>query len=106
MPTAKVAHVLSEHEVVFNAGSERGVKRGDIVKLYREIEVVDPDTEEPLGKVRRPLISLRVAQVEKKFCVGATYEREQNVRGISAMALSLGSPPSRWKVTTDRSKVD
>jgi hypothetical protein len=71
---AKVAKVISEYEAALTAGSEQGVKPGDIATIFREIEVTDPDSGEPLGTVERPAVRLEIIEVRPKMSVGQTYE--------------------------------
>lgn len=65
----KVATGISEHEIALNAGTNSGVQVGDIVTVFRNIEVKDPDTRELLGEVRVPVLNLKVNLVEARMSV-------------------------------------
>lgn len=103
--SGRVAQVISPFEVAFNIGSNDGVREGDIATLYRVITVEDPESKEPLGKVRRPTIRFRIIEVQPQLSVGETFEREGSA--LDALTLSLSDPDAtRKRVTTDKANTD
>ena len=93
MIDAKVASVLSRRDVAFNAGSDQGVREGDIATVVQETEIADPETEESLGVIRRAAVRLRIYEVQPKLSVGRTYESVQpaSTFGVSGTFYSQES---------------
>lgn len=83
---AKVAALISDTQLAFNAGTAQGVKNGAEVLLYRTIEVHDPDTHKILGNVSVIKLRMKVVSVEKEFCVALVADVEND--GLFAVALS------------------
>lgn len=77
MIQAKIAKVLSEDEFVINKGQFDGVERGMIfeVKDERLDDIIDPDTNESLGSIDRPIVSMRITRVGERAALGRRYER-------------------------------
>ena len=95
----KVAARITEYSLAFNAGLDKGIGLDDVVTLYREVAVKDPDNEELLGIVRVPKLTLRVTGVEDKLSVGdvvSTFGPRGG--GVSAV---LFQPDRRHRVTTE-----
>lgn len=79
---AKVAAVLSESKLAFNIGSDAGVKTGGRALVQRRVTVTDPDTQEELGTVMITVLTLRITQVEPRFCVGDVTDVTGQQSGI------------------------
>jgi hypothetical protein len=103
---AKVARVLNETEVALTAGSSDGVDVGDIATIYRSTTVVDPDTEEELGVVRRPALRLEIVEVQDRLSVGRTFELVET-DALSSLAVGFSDPSERIvRVTRSASGQD
>ena len=101
MLQGKVASVLNSMEVAINIGSTSGVKVGmkfDIMSDKKE-DIYDPDTNDVLGSVDRPIVRVLVSQVTEKFSIASTYRKKSvNVGGIGGIGPSFAkilSPP-KW----------
>lgn len=71
--TGAVAALLNSRELVVNRGSNHGVAVGDRVDVGTSpVEIVDPETQQPLGTVSRPLISLVVSDIQGALSVART----------------------------------
>ena len=82
---AKVASVLDSTLVAFNKGSHVGVKEKDLIVLWRTADLTDPDTNDPLGKLKMEALRLSVVHVQEALCVGqitSTAETDGITGGI------------------------
>ena len=71
----KVAAILNQRELIINKGDKDGVKQDMKFKVIElEVEIKDPDTEEPLGTFSREKIRVKIGEVQAKYSVGRTYE--------------------------------
>jgi hypothetical protein len=71
----KVARILNSRELAINKGSDAGVKEGMEFKVVEPgMDIVDPDTEEPLGSIIRVKVRIRISEVRPRFSIGRTYE--------------------------------
>lgn len=84
----KVATVVSDTQLAFNAGELAGIQVDDAITLSRRVEVKDPDTGERLGAVDLPKLRLTVNLVAKKYCVAQVRDRREP-RGSSGLLRSL-----------------
>lgn len=88
----KVAAVLNERELVLNIGSEAGVDVGMRFKILYPggIEIIDPDTDEPLGSVEWPKTEVKVVSVQPHMSVGRTFRTitvaAKGQRGLASFA--------------------
>lgn len=73
---AKVASIISDSQVAFNAGSDDGVVEGAVIKLLKSTEVIDPDTQELLGTVSITKLNLQVNHVQEKLCVARVTDMQ------------------------------
>lgn len=98
---AKLAAVLDDHLVAFNAGTNAGVSEGDTVRIYNTIEVKDPDSGSKLGSVSISKLRFRVNHVQAKLCVAIVVDFEEPSRQANKLT------PRRLKsVTLDPSSDD
>jgi hypothetical protein len=95
---AKVATIVSPVQVALNAGSNKGVKTGDLVTVYRRVDVNDPDSKQDLGAVILTKVRLTVSVVYDKFCVAETYEMVDSSAG-GVWTTSILSGPVKESVT-------
>ncbi|MFY1703539.1 hypothetical protein ACN28G_17665 [Micromonospora sp. WMMA1923] len=97
---AKVATIVSEHQLALNAGSDQGVELNDVVHVIREVDVDDPDSNERLGTVRIVRLRLKVNYIQNKLCVAIVtdqYGRDES--GVGTIAALLAARRIR-KVTS------
>jgi hypothetical protein len=73
---AKISAIASESQLALNTGSSAGVRKGDLVTLYRQVDVTDPDSGEELGTVSFPRLTLRVNHVQDKLSVAIVTDFE------------------------------
>lgn len=92
---AKVARILSDYELVLNAGEEHGVEEGHSAQLYESVEVSDPDTGEPLGSVRKKILGLEITQVQERLSVARSSDI---VRVSNPLEIFGGSSQSQRRV--------
>ena len=75
---AQVANILDGYQVTLTAGSARGVVEGNLVTIWRTVEVIDPGSGERLGQVRVDNLKLRVREVYEKFSLAAVPRETAN----------------------------
>lgn len=68
----KVAGLVDSTMVAINVGSKDGVRKGDEVQVYRQVNVKDPDSKEELGSVILTKVNLKVNYVDVRFSVAET----------------------------------
>lgn len=84
-----VAALLNSRELVINRGSKHGVAKGDRVDIGdTSVEILDPETEERLGTVSRPLISMVVRDVQESLSVART--RRAGTRNVGGYGYGAG----------------
>lgn len=98
----RVAEVVSDTELAFDVGSDQGVRLDDLVTVLKTITVRDPETNEPLGDVRRPMLRLRVVEVQPALCVAESID----LRGSADDALSVFFQGQRQVKKIARSQRD
>jgi len=97
---AKLAQVVTSAQIAINAGSAKGVKRGDRAVIFRVVNIEDPDTKEPLGSVRVPRLVFKVTSVVDNFCLAdvETVDVDNPLASNVFSAVSIGG--GRVKLTT------
>ena len=71
----KVAQILSDEELVINAGSEDGVKKGMIFNIMGMVTIKDPDTGEILDEIPFTKISVKASLIRPKVTVAETRRK-------------------------------
>ena len=98
----KVAKILNTRELIINKGSEDGVaERMKFVILDPGFDVLDPDTDDNLGKFTRSKITVEIVQTEPRFSIGRTFETYEQANPAAALSTVL-SPRYITKVKTIR----
>lgn len=76
----RVVRIISERELVVNLGREDGIQVGDKLEVYEEGEpVIDPETQEDLGLLRRVKAVVVVRSVDELKCIVASEEKVREV---------------------------
>jgi len=104
---AKVAHIVSDYEVVINKGFFHGVTLNQKVIIFRQgAEIFDPDTNESLGNLEVIIGKARVVNVQDKISTlkSDEYEITPNKTEIRKIVknsmLSALSGDSNQEITT------
>ncbi len=98
MIEGRVAAILTRRELVLNVGTADGVSKGMKFAVLNEhgLEIVDPQTGEPLGSVALPKVILEIARVDDHLSIGRTYRKTTvNVGGILPGVSNIFQP-TRW----------
>jgi hypothetical protein len=74
---AKVASVISESQAAFNVGSSRGVAEGNTAIVQQPVTIVDPDTNEELGTVLVPTVTLTITLVDERYSIGTVADVQE-----------------------------
>ena len=91
----KVAKILNTRELVINRGSEDGVTNGMKFEVVDDFdEILDPDTQENLGTIKRVKIRVKADEVHPRFSITRTYETYQ-VSEPSAISVAQSMHFSR-----------
>lgn len=103
----KVARKITGRELAINRGSDSGVEVGMLVQVLdtRAEDIIDPDTGENLGSIRRIKKSLNITKVTDKLslaradrtgigAIGAMFEPD-NVRDELG-EVGVGDPVEIW----------
>ena len=98
----RVAKVLNTRELLFNRGSDDGVRVGmHFAVLDPQAEnVKDPETGQVLGSISRPKVTVEVSQVEPQLSLAATYRKiRTNTGGSGGLGVGLGKlfEPPNWE---------
>ena len=75
----KVARVLNEREIAINIGTAHGVAVGmyfDVIDPHYE-NIKDPDTNEVLGSLGRPKVTVQVTHVQERLSTAMTYRSKK-----------------------------
>lgn len=81
--TGSVAKILSTHELIINRGSIHMVREGMLFKIMRTNgeKILDPETKEVLGIIRRPKGWVVVTSVYEKMCIATTSIQDNYTTG-------------------------
>jgi len=92
MITGKVAQILNDREVIVNRGSTHGIRVGMYIGIIDPLsmDVVDPDTGESIGGIRRIKVTLKITQVSDRLAVAATFKTQRVNTGGSGL-IGLGT---------------
>jgi len=83
-PPIKVVEILDDRELALNAGTDRGIILGTVLRIVSgsPTKIVDPDTDELLGEVVHTKAVVRVYEVQTRFSLARTFRtRRVNVGG-------------------------
>ena len=83
----KIAKILNTRELILNRGSDDGVTVDmQFVVLEPRMDIIDPETNEPLGELEREKIRVRVFETHPKFSLARTFETYQEINPDSAIS--------------------
>lgn len=102
----KVAKILNPRELVINKGSADGVEdqmRFEVVEESQE--VLDPDTDEVLGNIRRVKVRVRAVEIYPRFSIARTYETYEAPNFAEAFAKVM-APRTVTQVKTISTSPD
>ena len=103
----KVARLLNSREIVINVGSIDGVAVGMRFDVVGRADIRDPDTNEPLGSVDRPKVSVRITEVKERLSVASTYRETQGpVGGPRLGPFSRSLMPLMWETNYETLKTE
>jgi hypothetical protein len=72
MITARVIRIISKKQLIINAGSQDGVKRGMKFTIYSPEEVIsDPETGEELGVYRAKKVTVEPDIIQERFTLAS-----------------------------------
>lgn len=95
----RVAEILSEYEVVLNAGSADGLSSGQEMVIY-EIgpEISDPETCEPLGHLEISKGTVRITHCQEHIATArSAMTEEPRFSALDAFRKSVRDPWRRTK---------
>ena len=83
----KITKIVSQYQVIVNAGYSDGVKKDMKFIIYdKGEEIIDPDTKKSLGKVEIVKARIEPIHIQENFTTMETYEQETT--SIRKMLLS------------------
>lgn len=97
---AKIAAIVSEHQLALNAGAEAGVELDDEVHVIREVDVDDPDSKERLGTIRLIRLRLKVIYLQEKLSVAIVTDMHSATDSGGGSFANLVTPRRLKKVTS------
>lgn len=112
MINGKVAQILNDREVIVNRGSTHGVKVGMYIGIIDplSLDVVDPDTGESIGGIRRIKVTLKITQVSERLAVASTFKTQRVNTGGSGLgglgATSRLFEPPKYEERVERLGFD
>ncbi len=69
----KVAQILTKYELALNIGSEKGVVKGMMFSVYSyPVPLLDPDTNEEIGKISVETNRVEAYEVHKRYSLART----------------------------------
>jgi hypothetical protein len=84
----KVIRILDERTIMINLGDKDGVTTENIFKIFGEPEeIIDPETQEVLGRLSVTKASVKATQVYERFTIASTRWVERTYAPI----ISTGS---------------
>jgi hypothetical protein len=102
--SAFIARTIGDRRIAINAGTDAGVKIGDLVKVVRMDVILDPITKQKLGTVSTTLLQARVTLVSTTYAVATTFDLVTPPRTSFALAALAAGEVVR--VTETPSEVD
>ena len=105
----KIAHIFDETKFILNIGLNDGVRLHQKFVIIEEgDEIIDPDTQESLGKVEIPKGQVVVEHVQEKMAIAVTERATANSgndkKTLSELMVEASSPlaDERLRLNVDR----
>src|SRR5699024_11343203 len=72
----KIVKILDVYNVVINAGLSHGLKQGDQFQILDKegSDVIDPDTQEVIGKLDLIKATVSVTELQEKMCICSSQQ--------------------------------
>jgi hypothetical protein len=96
----KVAGLVSPTQITINLGTKQGVNLGDIVTVYKQVDVEDPDTKQKLGSMRFTKVKLAVELIAELYSLAQTFP-VPSTDLTSILSRTTGAGPARQRMTLD-----
>jgi len=91
LPDIRVIRILDTTTLIVNAGTNDGIEAGTRFGIYTPVEdVVDPETEEVLGRYRRRKAVVVATSVYPRFTVASAPTTRRRVTETSGGLLNFG----------------
>jgi hypothetical protein len=93
----KVAKIVTTSILAINRGSDHGVKKNMVFYVLDPAteDIVDPDTGESLGPIKRTKVRVWVSEVEPKVCLAeARQSSSSGLAGIARLFEPEASQPT------------
>ena len=74
----QVVRILSERELVIDAGSSQGVEEGMLFDIRGYVDIKDPDSQEILESLLISKVRVKTSLVGEKVSVARTYRQVQS----------------------------
>jgi len=71
----KVIRILSDRELVLDAGSDRGVEMGMVFNIQGVLDIQDPVSKAPIETLTFTKLSVRVSHLGSKVSVARTFRQ-------------------------------
>lgn len=83
----KVAKIITTDELIINRGSDHGVSKGMAFRVLdpRTEGILDPDTSEDLGSIKRSKTRVWVTEVEPQICLAEVRVVTPPLGGIARL---------------------
>ena len=84
----KVVKIVSDHEIVINAGSEDLISKGQSLEVFTPgEEVIDPETHESLGTLDNIKATVEVVNLYPKMCLCMNIQYEKKNSPLSPLSI-------------------
>lgn len=98
-PTYKVIKIISDDEIIINAGRNAGLTSKDKLEIFVPgSPVTDPDTGEELGKLDLIKATLAIRRLSDKMCVCTNASTTNSLSDIAEGLVLFPSKPRRLNV--------
>ena len=95
-----VLQILSQTEVVLNAGRENGVQMGMVFQIIGEFEVKDPVSDEAIETLRFTKATLKITHLGDKVSVAGSYLNVDDDIGKKIRDGTFFTPPQPFETMT------
>lgn len=102
----KIVKILDEYNVIINAGANHNVKMGDTFQVLDKegSKVIDPDTQEVIGRLDLIKATVEVTELHEKMCI-CSSRVIANYKSPFANLPAL-TPISQKLLSTEKEKLN